>query len=155
MSSEQWRIDQLTEDDIIESIDVIEFSPEQRSDISELVRCMSPIDRDIVYLCIYRGVKQTRVALMLGVSQGDVSYRLRRAIEILKSVKVGYFCKYRELVGNGKIDLSREDQSLYETYLLLRKQTVAAGRHSVSQSTASKRINKINIMLQQHGINLM
>ena len=152
MPIDEWRLELLTEDDLPESIPVVNWDVDIRKDIVSLVSRMSPIDRDVILFCCYRGIPQIRVGEILGLSQADISYRRRRAIKIIQNLKVGSFCEYKKLLESGKLILSKRDQDIFESYLLLRKQAVVAQRYSVSQSTVSKTVLRIESMLKKFDV---
>jgi DNA-directed RNA polymerase specialized sigma subunit len=152
ISIDDWVLDSLTEDDLPVPLEAPTFTQVDRDQAMSMVTRFGDLDYDIVNLYFYYGFSQSRISLILFLSQGDVSYRLKRAVEILKLKTSDAYCRYEELLLRSELKFTELDKQMLDMYLFLRNQTAVANRLSVSQSTVSKRILRIKKNLEECGV---
>ncbi|WP_423494930.1 RNA polymerase sigma factor [Microbacterium esteraromaticum] len=62
-----------------------EFDPELVEHVRELIRCLSPLDREIIELVYWEGFTQEEVATILGKPSATIRSRLSRARAVLRN----------------------------------------------------------------------
>jgi len=140
--------------DEITLLDVIRDSLDEteRYKVREFIACLDRKDYDIAELYFYRGLLQSTISKILGISQGDVSYRVDRLVEKIKFQMELMSAPIEEMLKLYGAKYGSEDLFLIEKIIRLNSQTAVAKELGVSQSVVSKRVLKVKKNLTELGL---